>query len=74
MASRREVERMIAAKRISLEGKIVETPATLIDGTKDILVDGKPIAGREKTRLWRYHKPKGLVTIPIVSAPDSRAI
>jgi 23S rRNA pseudouridine2605 synthase len=62
VASRRDVEKMIAAGRISLEGKIVETPATLINSTKDILVDGKPISGREKTRLWRYHKPKGLVT------------
>ncbi|MEE8294412.1 MAG: pseudouridine synthase [Sphingomonadales bacterium] len=62
VASRREIERMIAAGRISFEGKIVETPVTLISDTKDILVDGKPISGREKTRLWRYHKPKGLVT------------
>lgn len=62
VASRRDVEKMIAAGRISLGGKILETPATLVSSTKDILVDGKPVARREKTRLWRYHKPKGLVT------------
>lgn len=62
VASRRDVEKMIAASRISLGGKILETPATLVSSTKDILVDGKPVARREKTRLWRYHKPKGLVT------------
>lgn len=62
VASRRDVEKMIAAGRISLEGKILDTPATLVSSTKDILVDGKPVAAPEKTRLWRYHKPKGLVT------------
>ncbi len=62
VASRRDIEKMIAAGRISLKGKVLETPATLISGTKDVLVDGKPVAKREKTRLWRYHKPKGLVT------------
>lgn len=62
VASRRDIEKMIAAGRISLKGKVLETPATLISGTKDVLVDGNPVARREKTRLWRYHKPKGLVT------------
>jgi len=62
VASRRDVEKMIAAGRISLEGKILETPAILVSGTRNILVDGKPVAAPEKTRLWRYHKPKGLVT------------
>ncbi len=71
VASRREVERMIAAGRISLEGKILDTPATLIEGTKDILVDGKPISGPEKARLWRYHKPPGLVTT--TKDPEGRA-
>lgn len=62
VASRREVERMIGEGRISLDGKILETPATLVSSTKGILVDGHPVAGPETTRLWRYHKPRGRVT------------
>jgi len=62
VASRREVEKMIAEGRIALKGKIIETPATLVLNTKDVTVDGKQVAKKEKTRLWRYHKPKGRVT------------
>lgn len=62
VASRREVERMIEAGRIMLKGEVVTTPTTFISSTKDIMVDGKPIARKEETRLWLYHKPKGLVT------------
>jgi len=62
VASRREVERMIADGRITLKDKPVTSPATFIAGTEGIKVDGKAIARSEKTRLWMYHKPKGLVT------------
>lgn len=62
VASRREVERMIGQRRISLDGKVLETPATLVSSTRGILVDGKPVAKPELPRLWRYHKPRGRVT------------
>ena len=62
VASRRGVERMIADGRITLKDKPVTSPATFIAGTEGIKVDGKAIARSEKTRLWMYHKPKGLVT------------
>ena len=62
VASRRDVEKMIAAGRITLDGRVVETPATFIGTTEGIKVDGKPVPGAEQTRLWIYHKPKGLVT------------
>lgn len=62
VASRREVERMIEAGRITLNGETVTTPATLIADTRRIQVDGKPVRRAEPTRLWRYHKPKGVVT------------
>jgi len=62
VGSRREIERMIDAGRISLDGKILETPATLITSTHGIMVDGKTIAGPQRTRVWRYHKPRGMVT------------
>lgn len=61
VASRREVERMIADRRVALNGEILSTPAVLV-GPDDVLaVDGKRIAAAEPTRLFRYHKPTGLV-------------
>ncbi len=61
-ASRREAERMIAAGRVSVDGAVLHTPAVLVSGAEDIRVDGEPVATPPPTRLWRYHKPAGLVT------------
>src|SRR5579864_3088877 len=62
VASRRESERMIEAGRVALNGAIVTHPATMV-GAQDVLaVDGRSIAVAERTRIWRYHKPAGLVT------------
>jgi 23S rRNA pseudouridine2605 synthase len=62
VCSRRDAERWIAAGRVTLNGKVLETPAINVSGKDKILVDGKPLGQKEPTRLWRYHKPKGLVT------------
>ncbi len=62
VASRREVERMIEARRIKLNGELVTTPATLLDSLKGITVDDKPVGKPERTRLFRFHKPQGLLT------------
>ncbi|MEL6529237.1 MAG: pseudouridine synthase [Pseudomonadota bacterium] len=62
VASRREIERMIADKRISLNGKPVETPATFLTSLKGVSVDGKPVAAAEATQLFAFHKPTGLIT------------
>ncbi|MCH7805682.1 MAG: rRNA pseudouridine synthase [Proteobacteria bacterium] len=62
VASRREVEKMIKAGRITLEGKVVTSPATFISSACEVKVDGEAVAGKEETRLWLYHKPRGLVT------------
>ncbi len=62
VASRRDAERMIAAGRVKLNGTLVETPATIV-GLRDVVaVDDTPLAERERTRLWLFHKSKGLVT------------
>jgi 23S rRNA pseudouridine2605 synthase len=62
VASRREVERLIAAGRVKLNGVVLNTPAVKV-GARDVLtVDGRPVAAPEATRVWRYHKPVGLVT------------
>ncbi len=62
IASRREAERMIEAGRITVDGRRLDTPAFLVTGDETILLDGKPVKGPERTRLWRYYKPIGLVT------------
>ncbi len=62
VGSRREVERMIEAGRVSVDGKKLTSPALNVTGHEKIEVDGKPVAEPEPPRLWRYHKPAGLVT------------
>jgi len=62
VASRRDVEKMIAEGRVVVDGRKLETPAFKVTGREKILVDGHPVRGPEATRLWRYHKPAGLVT------------
>tara|TARA_B100000678_G_scaffold38183_1_gene27893 strand:- start:645 stop:1412 length:768 start_codon:yes stop_codon:yes gene_type:complete len=62
VASRREVERMIADRRVAIDGKVVETPATLLESLRGVTVDGKPVAKAEPTRLFAFHKPTGLIT------------
>ncbi|KXF78601.1 hypothetical protein ATN84_02065 [Paramesorhizobium deserti] len=62
IASRREAETMIAAGRISVNGKVLASPAVNVLRSDRIEVDGKPLRPTERTRLWLYHKPAGLVT------------
>jgi 23S rRNA pseudouridine2605 synthase len=62
VASRREVERMIADGRIAIDGEKVTTPATLLTSLKGITVDGKPIRATQSTRLFRFYKPPGTLT------------
>jgi 23S rRNA pseudouridine2605 synthase len=59
IASRREAERLIAQNRVSLNNRIVDTPATLVAAGDKITIDGKLIPGKPATRLWRFHKPVG---------------
>jgi 23S rRNA pseudouridine2605 synthase len=62
MCSRREAERWIAEGRVALDGKVLETPAVVVPPGAVLSVDGVPVPEPERTRLWRYHKPAGLVT------------
>ena len=62
VGSRREVERMIAAGRVKLDGQLLDTPAVVIDTLDRVLVDDAPVAPAGPPALWRYHKPRGQIT------------
>ncbi|WP_300068214.1 pseudouridine synthase [uncultured Ruegeria sp.] len=62
VASRREAERMIEAGRVTVNGKVIDSPALNVTAKDKITVDGKPVSEPEPSRLWLYHKPSGLVT------------
>lgn len=62
IASRREVERMIADGRVAIEGKVLDTPAVKLKDLRGVTVDGKPVEQAEETRLFAFHKPAGLLT------------
>ncbi len=62
VASRREVERMIAEGRIRIGDVTVSTPATFLENLKGVTVDGKPVKAADVTRLFAFHKPTGLIT------------
>jgi len=61
ICSRRDAESWVTAGRIAVNGSLVKTPAFNVIETDTIAVDGKPIARRQPTQLWLYHKPAGLM-------------
>ena len=62
LCSRRDAERWIAAGRVMVDGRVLTTPAVTVTAANDVRVDGRPLPARERPRLWRYHKPAGLIT------------
>lgn len=62
LCSRRDAERWIAQGRVALNGKVLTTPAITVKDSDTVTVDGQPLPDAAPARLWRYHKPKGLVT------------
>ena len=62
VCSRRDAERMIADGRVAVNGRRLDTPALNVTPSDNITVDGKPVGEPDPPRLWRYHKPAGLVT------------
>lgn len=62
LCSRREAERWIAEGRVAVDGVVLTSPAVNVAPGDRVTVDGKPVPRIEPARLWRYHKPKGLVT------------
>lgn len=68
VASRREAERMIELGEVSVNGKVISSPALNVTPQDRITINGKPLAEKEPARLWLYYKPEGLVT----SASDEK--
>lgn len=62
ICSRREAEKLIMQERVTVNGKVIDSPAFNVEGNEKIKVDGEKVAAPEQTRLWLYHKPTGLVT------------
>jgi 23S rRNA pseudouridine2605 synthase len=62
LASRREAEEWIAAGRVAVNGTVVQSPALNVTASDRVSVDGEPLPARERTRLFLYHKPRGLLT------------
>ena len=62
VASRREVERMIAEGRIALNGEKLATPATLLESLEGVTVDGRAVRPATETRLFRFYKPPATLT------------
>src|SRR5690348_15465871 len=70
LASRREAEAWIVAGRVAVNGTVISSPALNVTTSDRIEVDGTPLRARERTRLFLYHKPRGLVTTH--SDPEGR--
>ena len=62
VCSRRDAERWVAAGRVAVDGHVLTTAAVVVTAGSDVRVDGKPLPAPDRPRLWRYHKPAGLVT------------
>lgn len=70
IASRREAEAMIERGEVRVDGRKLTTPAFKVTGREDIRVHGKRVKAHEPVRVWRYHKPSGLITT--TSDPEGR--
>src|SRR5205823_2244456 len=62
LASRRDAEEWIVQGRVTVNGRVINSPALDITANDAVVVDGKPLPPRERTRLFMYHKPRGLMT------------
>ncbi len=62
VCSRRDAEKLILAGRVAVDGRVLDSPALVVTASQLVTVDGKPVGAPEAPRLWRYHKPDGLIT------------
>ncbi len=62
LCSRRDAERLVAERRVAVDGRVLDSPALNVRPGQRVTVDGKPLPAAEPARLFRYHKPRGVVT------------
>lgn len=62
LCSRRDAERLVAERRVAIDGRVLDSPAFNVRPGQQVTVDGKPLPAAEPARLFRYHKPRGVVT------------
>ena len=62
LASRRDAEEWVVQGRVTVNGRVINSPALDVTGNDVITIDGKPLPPRERTRLFMFHKPRGLMT------------
>lgn len=62
VCSRRKAEEIILQKRVTVDGKLIDSPAFNVEENQKICIDGEQIKANEDTKLWLYHKPAGLIT------------
>ncbi len=62
LASRRDAEQWIVQGRVTVNGRVINSPALDVTTNDVVAVDGKPLPPRERTRLFMFHKPRGLMT------------
>ena len=62
LCSRRDAERLVAEGRVAVDGRVVDSPATTVLAENRVTVDGEALPMPEPARLWRFHKPAGVLT------------
>lgn len=62
LCSRRDAERWIAAGRVAVDGLVLTSPAVTVTPANIVTVDGAPLPAADRARLFRYHKPPGVLT------------
>jgi 23S rRNA pseudouridine2605 synthase len=70
LCSRRDAERWIAERRVAVDGAVLESPALTVTSANLVTVDGAALPAAERARLFRFHKPAGLLTA--ARDPDGR--
>lgn len=70
VCSRREAERLVEHGRVQVNGKVIDSPALNVSDEDEIIVDGKILPKKDKTRLWKFYKPVGTITTN--SDPEGR--
>lgn len=62
LCSRRDAEKLIEENKVKVNGELITSPALNVMDNDIITVAGKPLNTPDEIRVWRYHKPVGVIT------------